>query len=484
MSTVTLLLMIAAQLSILTYNIGVLIYALPVPSRRLKRWAPILIEDGLYAALLMLLFTLMMYASDYIASYSGVTLQAVAKWLEEILHTFYITYLFTKAGIAAVAILPGARTLASALAFPITLITSGVIVATVSLLIPIYILMQARAELAALGIALYALPFRIGRNIGASLIAFAVVGNIVFSFTPHWLIFILNTVSGAQSSSLPMNQTSYSFWGLVKGVDGSSPVYALVVFNSTSTGASYRYPVLEDGAYYVAAPYPALPSGNYILEIEYMGLKLTPVPGSVNIPSSLTATYEYTDMPYRLDLTVPNTVFFQPQSMLMANCQIERFNTTLVNQSTLSLRLSCIGNTYAATMIVLAGPALCRISDVDVTKLASPVTIKVQRKPWRGVPAEQEQVLFVTYSPTFNVELKYKCSRPIYSIAPMKPQVIGYGGVKHVSLEDIDPLAAIIVYGFTYSAASVAFLTIASSLILGFARFLGARSPRLVIIDW
>lgn len=483
MSTVTLLLMIAAQLSILTYNIGALIYALPIPSRRLKRWAPILIEDGLYAALLMLLFTVMMYISDYIASYSGVTLTSVAKWLEEILHTFFITYLFTKAGIAAVAIIPGARTLASALAFPITLITSGVIVATVSLLIPIYILMQARAEIAALGIALYALPFRIGRNIGASLIAFAVVGNIVFSFTPHWLIFILNTVSGAQSAP-PMNQTSYSFWGLVKGVKGSSPVYALVVFNSTATGTTYRYPVLEDGAYYVAAPYPALPSGNYMLEIEYMGLKLTPTPSSVNIPSSLTATYEYTDMPYRLDLTVPNTVFFQPQSMLITNCQIEKFNTTMIDRSTLSLQLSCIGQPYAATMMVLAGPALCRISDVDATDLASPVTIKVQRKPWRGVPTEQEQVVFVTYSPTFNVELKYTCSRPIYSISPMKPQVIGYGGVKHVSLEDIDPLAAIIVYGFAYSAASVAFLTIASSLILGFARFLGARSPRLVIIDW
>lgn len=483
MSTATLLLMIAAQLSILTYNIGALIYALPVPSRRLKRWAPVLIEDSLYAALLMLLFTAIMYVSDYIASYSGVTLQSVAKWLEEVLHTFFLTYVFTKAGIAAVALLPGARTLASALAFPITLITSSVIVATASLLIPIYILIGARAELAALGVALYALPFRIGRNIGASLIAFAVVGNIVFSFTPHWLIFILNTVSVAQAAP-QMNSTSYSFWGLVRGVEGASPVYALVVFNSTKTGATYRYPVLEDGAYYVAAPYPALPSGNYILEVEYMGLKLTPTPSSVNIPSSLKPTYEYSDMPYRLDLTIPNTVFFPPQSMLITNCYIENFNTTMVDQSTLSLRLSCIGQAYTTTMMVLAGPALCRVKDVDVSKLSSSITVKIQKKPWRGVPTAQEQILFVPYSPTFSVKLTYTCSRPVYSIEPMRPQVIGYGGASSVSLKDIDPLAAIIVYGFAYSAASVAFLTIASSLILGFARFLGARSPRLIIVDW
>ena len=46
----------AFALSVLTYYLGVLIYAIPIPWYGIKRWAPLLIFDGLLAASLTLFF--------------------------------------------------------------------------------------------------------------------------------------------------------------------------------------------------------------------------------------------------------------------------------------------------------------------------------------------------------------------------------------------------------------------------------------------
>jgi len=106
-------LLVAANLAVLTYNIGVLIYALPVPSRRLKRLAPKLIEDGLYAAVIVTGFTALLYASDYIAAISTLTLADVANWLHSILNMVFIEYYTAKLFSAILAFIPGGGAAAS-----------------------------------------------------------------------------------------------------------------------------------------------------------------------------------------------------------------------------------------------------------------------------------------------------------------------------------------------------------------------------------
>ena len=475
-------LVIAANLAILTYNIGVLIYMLPIPSRRIKRLAPKLIEDGIYSAILVTSFATMLYISDLIASMSTVTLADIADWLNDVLQSFLSQYLAGKMLAALAAMVPGAGAAAAIAILPWSIVIFGILSSTGLVLALIYIVSGLKAELTALGIALYALPFRIGRNAGASLIAFAIIGNIALHFLPHWMIFILNgsseswgaMLNGTYAGSEP-GTGYYAVWGLVSDSGSSFPHYGVVVFKGPINAS---YPILGDGSYYATQP-PLVP-GTYSIELEYAGVRITPSNPSVTVPDDLSLTYDYSDVPYRLDISLPSKMrFIDPQGVIYSNCGLNSFNEHKSRDGsndvyTISFTGDCGG--YSAVKIVVTMPDECMLTKVESDKITSSKIIDYIYIPWRGVPISYYRVRFSVYNSPFNVIVQYQCPA---GLGPRKPELPGAQSSGGLDIEASMP-TDIIVFGLAYTTSIYAYLAIMSMLVAGFASFLGAYAPRVV----
>jgi len=76
------LLFLAYDLAMLSFFIGVLIYALPIPWYPLKRWAPRLMVDSIIAAILAISFYTLLDVSNFIARILGGSWELFYKWLK------------------------------------------------------------------------------------------------------------------------------------------------------------------------------------------------------------------------------------------------------------------------------------------------------------------------------------------------------------------------------------------------------------------
>jgi hypothetical protein len=477
---------ITGNLIVLAYNVGVLLYALPVPSKRMKRWAPRLIEDSIYAALVLTLLSTMLYASDYIASFSGTSLKQIIAWLEDFMHKILRTYMFAKLASIPFYLVPGGGVVASLMLLPLSLVFYGIVTATASALVPLYILVELRSFLAALGALLYAIPFRIGRSIGASLIAFAVIGNIVFHFLPHWVLLFTTTVDASfnadsgSDNTLREQYTVYSVWGRIHDTRGNYPIYGIVMFYNIRDNSTYSYLVQPDGAYYAAPPYSPLPQGVYQVTLEYLGLKLAPGDYyTLNVPRDLKPTYVYTDIPYQRDMTVYIAYFLPKQAVISTSCYVKSINVQQVDALDYNITLDCEGTPYTTASVVFAAPATYTLRDVKVSNLASGMHTIYYQRAWRGIPVTQVVFHYVTYTSRYKFSILYRVGSPSIYKPTVVPTVENrQGGTGLLSIED--HIISMIVSGVGYSVAVFSFLTLASSLILSFARFLGANAPRVV----
>ncbi len=183
------LLEISFYLSILTFYLGTLVYALPIPITGLKRWGPRLISDAFYVASLTLMFYTILNAAKYIANVLG------ANWLS--------FYGFLTGQIAGqLSLVFGLTTLTKFVNPKLAPIVSKIVSSLVSkLLTSIYItsflyvlglvIQKSYAALAALGIVLMSVPFRIARGAGAFLLAFSLVFYVALPLYPQFFSYIV-----------------------------------------------------------------------------------------------------------------------------------------------------------------------------------------------------------------------------------------------------------------------------------------------------
>ncbi|EWG07338.1 MAG: hypothetical protein ASUL_05076 [Candidatus Aramenus sulfurataquae] len=179
---------IAFDLAILTYFIGTLIMGLPIPVYGLKKWGPKLISDGIYSAVLVNLFELILYVSQEISSAIGASWANFYQWIYEVIAQELNIFFLVKVlyAVAAASEDPALNVLMSPLLFIFSFLT-GLITTMETILIISYIVLQDNGLFIAMGILLMALPFRIGRSIGGALIGFAVVFYIGLPYLPNFL---------------------------------------------------------------------------------------------------------------------------------------------------------------------------------------------------------------------------------------------------------------------------------------------------------
>ncbi|GAB6148501.1 hypothetical protein [Stetteria hydrogenophila] len=174
---------IAYYLALLTFSTGVLIYALPLPWRSVKSWAPRLIGDSIYAVALISTYLVILKFTDYLLGLLGGSWDTFWSWVSSAVG--FITALKT----LVVTILAAARALqaswvVSSITWPIDRVANLVLVTAATLSGLGWLVSNYRDILIALGIVLLSLPLRIGRWAGAWLIAFAIVFYIGLPLLP------------------------------------------------------------------------------------------------------------------------------------------------------------------------------------------------------------------------------------------------------------------------------------------------------------
>ncbi|RLG78406.1 MAG: hypothetical protein DRO14_00815 [Thermoprotei archaeon] len=173
---------LALNLAILTYFIGVLILALPIPYRQLKRWGIRLLSDAIMAAVLVSAYNIILGIGDFILNLLGYSWTGFMSWLTErtaILVTALMGLTYVTSWIKSLGY--------SMILSPLGLASSYITLALSAIRMMYFIasfIWNFRSELLALGLLLYSLPLRIGKDAGAFFIAASLIMYVGFPLMP------------------------------------------------------------------------------------------------------------------------------------------------------------------------------------------------------------------------------------------------------------------------------------------------------------
>ncbi|MEM4425996.1 MAG: hypothetical protein QXV55_00165 [Acidilobaceae archaeon] len=178
---------LAIKLAVLTFYLGVLVYALPVPVARLKRLAPELLVDAVYAFFLALTVFAIYDATGKIAYYLGGTWGAFDIWLSRAL-SLSATIKVLESLISFFPLFSKLSPLINVVVSPLSRMATLTVLLCVVLAAIATLVKSYGHILIGLGLVLYALPLKIGKDAGAWLISFVLVFSIGLPLLPVFLI--------------------------------------------------------------------------------------------------------------------------------------------------------------------------------------------------------------------------------------------------------------------------------------------------------
>ncbi len=444
------LLLVAYRLAILTFYIGVLVYALPIPLAGLKRWAPILMGDAVLAAGIALLFYTLLDASDMIAAKLGGSWEFFNSWY---LDAFTVVTSL-KTLIAAIYSIPGPPGVISAVKTMLSPVDKASTAALLSILTigGIASLVKAYGTLlAALGVALYAVPFRILRGAGAWLLAFTLVFNAGLQVLPVFLVSVAEA-PGSPITPPPQlqNGVMYTQFRVVNSLGDPVRGGVLMVYNTTNGDVIAAYPIDEDG-------YAVSGSGERL----------------VSFPSKTTFAVEYRSSGVAFPLS-PSIIDPRDRSVGSITARAGNIiwspgSLQLVYTTGDLVDISASGSGGSVTLRLDMGeyvearyPSQCSmdISNGDLRRFTGSTS-------WRGVSIKWVR-LVATSGGDYTITMS---ASPCSGVLPDITARDYWGGVDS-SFVDFNILAAFILYYFTVPIIYIIILFIAST---GLARLLGGR---------
>jgi len=358
-------LIIAYSLAILTYYLGVLIYLLPIPVWSVKKWAPALIYDSFAVTILVLLFTSIIEATSYFGGILGVSWDFYFNWLVEriaVLGSFISLLISVSLAISQA----GGRALVTSFLGPITSIATYTLIVMEFFFVLGLVFKEYFAKILAFGILLYAVPFRLARSAGASLIALSIVFTIALPLLPTFV----NVMSVSESSPLtnmniseplkPKEDLGVFFAkGIVKDITGEPIPYIKTEWflkeNSIDPIATYYTD--ENGFYNAGRPFGGLPAkvNGFYVKFSYLGISISSM--NVSINEFFYNPYLDPNADYVHDFTLNNVIYFGRTVLLILQSEVKNAE---VNKQ---------GNTYVLN-IVLNGPQEAIIAYVpEVAKI-------------------------------------------------------------------------------------------------------------------
>ncbi len=437
----------AYKLAILAFYTGVLIYALPIPLPGLKRWAPTLMADALLAAILSLIFFTLFDASDRIAATLGGSWELFQEWYED---SFSIIT-GIKTTIVSIYSIPdpsgalrGIRSLLSPVDKAVTaallfLLTVG----GIAWLVKVY-----GTILAAIGVALYAVPFRILRGAGAWLLAFALVFNAGLQVLPLFLV----TIADAPGS--PVNPSAELRAGLVfrevrvENLYGDPiPGGILLVYNASGGDVIASYLVNDEGYAVTSSGDTSipLPSQEVWMELRSGGVIFPLDPDTVDPREGQV-----------IEVSSPH-IFWSP-GILQYAYTVGYVHDAYNNGSTATFTIELYAGEYVEVRYPAECPAYIDYEGLD--HYQGSLT-------WMGVDIEYVTLTAIQYG-IYNITLSSEPCSGVDIDAETQDYWTGTG----TSFVDYNILAAFILYYFTLPMAFIFILFIATA---GVAKLLGGR---------
>ncbi len=262
------LLVIAFYSSVLTYYLGVLFYMLPIPIYGLKKWAPQLMIDGLFSAVLVFSYNVLLWIIDYFGGLLGADWEVYNSWVSSEVSALVSLMVALKAiGIGLSSI--GLQFLASGLISPLISTLTYVLLFILTFTTLSYVLKILSPTLMALGILLHSLPFRLSRSSGAMILAVVIVFSIGTPLMPKFIDML-------STPQILRPITTHGFLQAViyvKDSTGKPLSYALTEIYDTSRNNTLLARYLADGLGVVNASTidTGIPSTSFTLNISIAG---------------------------------------------------------------------------------------------------------------------------------------------------------------------------------------------------------------------
>ncbi len=265
--------LVAFNLALLTYNLGVVLYSLPIPLKSIKRWGINLITDGISACIMISCFTLILDLTSFLQNLLGANWSNYFTWIGG-----RIALIFS--GFSVLTYISGLLKYpyVSFLSSPINIVV-GYLSATFSALrllafLGSFILTYHR-YLMLLGIALYSIPMRIGKNAGAYLVAMSLVMYVGLPLMPAF-------VESFQASITNIGFDNPQISGYVVDASGGLVPNAVIkLYKDYELVGTIL--VDESGRYVLGGGYDLLPKDfNYDVVLELYGFSFTPALSTIN----------------------------------------------------------------------------------------------------------------------------------------------------------------------------------------------------------
>ncbi len=454
MASETEVLIVAFKLAMLTFYTGVLVYALPIPWRPLKRWAPILIWDSVAAAVVSLLFYFLVDMSNRVAQLIGGSWEFFDAW-------FGVSFSFLAAVKAAIIYVTavfsalGKSVLAKRLLSPIDTAVNTSLFTVFWVAGIAYFVRTFGSYLAAVGVALYAIPFRLTRGAGAWLLAFYLVFNAGLQVMPVLMGYLAEQPGGPNPGRLERYGLSLARLEVVDAaghrVEGGVLLMRVPPEGEVASTMRIVNGVVRDSAGGSLVSVPSRADHAYILEVNGVAVYLTPYP---------TRPVDYdvdVDGVWKLTLHAPNIVWADYYVVAFTSGSVESVDRGNVTSITVALD--------AGDYVAVRYPSACLV-DVEVDDRLS-----VERGSWvwRNLAGEEVRGTAVEegeYTVTVNTTM---CNPP-----DPKVRVTSYlyWALGISDFIDLNPIAAMILYYVTVPFLYVFLLLSATA---GVARALGGR---------
>ncbi len=302
------LLVTAFYLSALSYYIGTLLYILPIPFYGVKKWAPTLMVDGIFSAILVFAYTILLWLIEYFGGLLGSDWASFYTWLG--VKTGIVATLMTILRvIAASASFTGAKVIVSSIITPLISSLTYVTMTLLTIAIIAIIITSYGARLLALGILLHSVPFRLTRASGAMIISIVMVFSIGLPIMPLYVELL--------SQPIGMPDLMVVDYGIayVKiyindsiGKPISFPVFTAITQDNRTLAL---YLGGEDGVIDASSQDRGLPSSrSYNVDIDVAGIHLFKTIDPIKEYVGENSTF------YKLYISINNTLQLEPLRLI------------------------------------------------------------------------------------------------------------------------------------------------------------------------
>ncbi|MET1100927.1 MAG: carboxypeptidase-like regulatory domain-containing protein [Pyrodictiaceae archaeon] len=457
---------LAMSLSVLTYYIGILLIALPVPMYSVKKWGYTLIEDGLVSALLIMLTGFILSTINYLSTLLGASKNVFMDFVmlkeDEIL-----LVLVTLRGIAS---LLGLASLGFVSAFftPIISITTMSISLLTALTVIAVLAFNYAGFFISLGSMLYALPFRIGRTAGATLIAFTVVFNIGLPLLPQW--FSLFEESMVYYANVRLTEGEpVSISGVVNAGHGS-PVGAVVIIEDLDTGSRSYFITTKGGLFSSKAGAGfLLPGHRYSAKVVFLGEEIAHK--EFEVPREYKGTF-------KISIWAPGVSIIRGSIIVKPSVGCNSYTITMLSAK--EFKFTCM-NPKDNLDLELTYPKSCNIIPMHLEG-AFITDYSRDESNWLGVNVVREYfTLIVKQQNANNTE---RVVSMVFNITgdcePPRPRIVSLIE-PGVGVDTISKMIIMLSYEWIILfIATISYLSILSMITYGLAYALGAWRPRML----